>query len=222
MFLSESRCPLGKMNSRPPRAKSSVMCFPSAHLADISRLCANCEVISEGNNGHCAACDSQALLSLGKLLGLLGKCRDTSSDRCRLRLRCERHRPLSLPISCIDVGAAGEQGESVVCLVPSFPLLHLPRYRRPSYIGFCIAATVLFEIFSLVVEFHFIDEKIRELCERAANVDDSGVPALFAELNALLAEHSAFVRYLAAKTLNRSTQKPNRGEQGSSSSNAAD
>jgi hypothetical protein len=32
-------------------------------------LCANCELISEANNGHCAACDSQALLSLGKLLG---------------------------------------------------------------------------------------------------------------------------------------------------------
>jgi hypothetical protein len=32
-------------------------------------LCANCEVISECKNGHCAACGSQALLSLGKLLG---------------------------------------------------------------------------------------------------------------------------------------------------------
>jgi hypothetical protein len=32
-------------------------------------LCANCEVISEGSNGHCAACGSQALLSLSRLLG---------------------------------------------------------------------------------------------------------------------------------------------------------
>ena len=32
-------------------------------------LCANCEVISEGSNGHCAACGSEALLSLSKLLG---------------------------------------------------------------------------------------------------------------------------------------------------------
>jgi hypothetical protein len=32
-------------------------------------LCANCELISEANNGHCAACDSEALLSLSKLLG---------------------------------------------------------------------------------------------------------------------------------------------------------
>lgn len=32
-------------------------------------LCANCEVISEGLNGHCAACGSEALLRLGQLLG---------------------------------------------------------------------------------------------------------------------------------------------------------
>lgn len=32
-------------------------------------LCANCEVISEGKNGQCAGCGSQALLSLSKLLG---------------------------------------------------------------------------------------------------------------------------------------------------------
>ncbi len=72
------------------------------------------------------------------------------------------------------------------------------------------------------MEFHPIDERIRELCERAATVDDSEVPALFAELKALLAEHSAFVRYLAAKTLNRTKHEPNRGEQEPSSSNAAD
>jgi len=32
-------------------------------------LCANCEVISEGLNGHCAACGSEALLGLNELLG---------------------------------------------------------------------------------------------------------------------------------------------------------
>ena len=32
-------------------------------------LCANCEVISEDLNGHCAACGSQALLRLSRLLG---------------------------------------------------------------------------------------------------------------------------------------------------------
>ena len=34
-----------------------------------SVLCANCEVISEGLNGHCAACGSEALLRLHELLG---------------------------------------------------------------------------------------------------------------------------------------------------------
>jgi len=32
-------------------------------------LCANCEVISEGLNGHCAGCGSQSLLSLSTVLG---------------------------------------------------------------------------------------------------------------------------------------------------------
>ena len=32
-------------------------------------LCANCEVISEGLNGHCTACGSEALLGLNQLLG---------------------------------------------------------------------------------------------------------------------------------------------------------
>jgi hypothetical protein len=72
------------------------------------------------------------------------------------------------------------------------------------------------------VESHPIEQRIRELCERAAIVDDSEVPALFAELKALLGEHSAFVRYLAAKTLNRPKQEPERGEQEPSSSKAAD
>lgn len=32
-------------------------------------LCANCEVVSEGTNGQCAACGSQALLNLSRILG---------------------------------------------------------------------------------------------------------------------------------------------------------
>jgi hypothetical protein len=32
-------------------------------------LCANCEVISEGVNGHCASCGSESLLSLRTVLG---------------------------------------------------------------------------------------------------------------------------------------------------------
>lgn len=32
-------------------------------------LCADCEVISEGLNGHCSACGSQSLLSVSKVLG---------------------------------------------------------------------------------------------------------------------------------------------------------
>lgn len=32
-------------------------------------LCANCEVISEGLNGHCACCGSQSLLNLNRVLG---------------------------------------------------------------------------------------------------------------------------------------------------------
>jgi hypothetical protein len=65
------------------------------------------------------------------------------------------------------------------------------------------------------VKIHRVDERITELCERAATADDSEVPALLAELKVLLAEHSEFVRYLAAKTLNRAYKEP-------SSSNAAD
>ena len=32
-------------------------------------LCVNCEVISEGLNGHCACCGGQSLLDLRRLLG---------------------------------------------------------------------------------------------------------------------------------------------------------
>jgi len=53
------------------------------------------------------------------------------------------------------------------------------------------------------VEIPNIEDRITELCESAATAHDSEVPALFAELKRLLAEHSESVRYLAVKTLNR-------------------
>jgi hypothetical protein len=67
----------------------------------------------------------------------------------------------------------------------------------------------------MVVQIYPLDERIRELCAKAATAADAEVPALFAELNALLAEHSEYVRYLATKTLSRANKSP-------SSSNAAD
>jgi len=69
------------------------------------------------------------------------------------------------------------------------------------------------------VEIHLIEDRIRELCEKAVTTDDTDVPALLSELKALLAQHSGSVRYLAAKTLNRVAQEPSAGP---SSSKAAD
>jgi hypothetical protein len=83
-------------------------------------------------------------------------------------------------------------------------------YRRAR-----IAPTLSALLWSVVVEIHLLEDRIRELCEKAAIVDDSEVPAFFAELQSLLAEHSASVRYLAAKTLKGFGQEP-------SSSKAAD
>jgi hypothetical protein len=51
------------MNTQP--------CWLHADLVRLTQavLCANCEVISEGLNGHCTACGSEALLRLSHLLG---------------------------------------------------------------------------------------------------------------------------------------------------------
>lgn len=45
--------------------------WPNTNLVRLHKavLCANCEVISEGRNGHCAGCGSQSLLSLSRILG---------------------------------------------------------------------------------------------------------------------------------------------------------
>jgi hypothetical protein len=42
-------------------------------------LCANCDVISEGLNGHCAGCGSESLLSLRTILGEMNE-PERSSD----------------------------------------------------------------------------------------------------------------------------------------------
>ena len=45
------------------RLNANLVCLQNAVL------CANCDVISDGANGHCVACGSEALLSLSRLLG---------------------------------------------------------------------------------------------------------------------------------------------------------
>ena len=55
-------------------------------------LCASCELISEANNGHCAACDSEALLSLSRILGgsleseAQTACANVTEETVRIRL----------------------------------------------------------------------------------------------------------------------------------------
>jgi hypothetical protein len=45
--------------------------WPAVNLIPLQQavLCADCEVISEGENGHCVACGSQATISLCKVMG---------------------------------------------------------------------------------------------------------------------------------------------------------
>jgi hypothetical protein len=49
----------------------SAHAWSNANLVRLQKavLCANCDVISEGLNGHCAACGSEALLALSRVLG---------------------------------------------------------------------------------------------------------------------------------------------------------
>ena len=49
----------------------SAYAWSNANLVRLEKavLCANCDVISEGVNGHCAACGSEALLALSRVLG---------------------------------------------------------------------------------------------------------------------------------------------------------
>jgi len=49
-----------------------------------------------------------------------------------------------------------------------------------------------------------IDERIRELCDRATRAEGSEVESLLIELRAALREHAQFVRYMAQRALSRS------------------
>jgi len=53
----------------------------------------------------------------------------------------------------------------------------LPKLQKHLYCTYTIPLLSL-----VVAEIHLIENRIRELCEKAATVNDSGVPALFAEL----------------------------------------
>jgi hypothetical protein len=71
--LAFGNIPASDSPDRNGEAKATMNTQPWLH-ADLVRLnkavlCANCEVISEGLNGHCAACGSEALLRLNRLLG---------------------------------------------------------------------------------------------------------------------------------------------------------
>jgi hypothetical protein len=54
-----------------------------------------------------------------------------------------------------------------------------------------------------MLEIHPLEERIRQLCEKAKTANDCEAAELFAELKALLAEHASQVRKLARATLNR-------------------
>lgn len=51
-----------------------------------------------------------------------------------------------------------------------------------------------------------MDERIRQLCDEASRAGESDLPSIFEELNTLLKQHSAFVRYMAIKTFDRKSK----------------
>jgi hypothetical protein len=53
------------------------------------------------------------------------------------------------------------------------------------------------------VEIQPLDERIRQLCAKAAAADDSEVEEILAELRRVLREHNEFVRKMISHTLNR-------------------
>ena len=53
------------------------------------------------------------------------------------------------------------------------------------------------------VEIHPLDERIRQLCAKAATADDSEAEEVLAELQSALREHNEFVRAMISHTLNR-------------------
>src|ERR1035441_141133 len=61
----------GRRRPRSGPDMTGAQVWLNANLVRLQKavLCANCEVISEGLNGHCAGCGSQSLLSLNRVLG---------------------------------------------------------------------------------------------------------------------------------------------------------
>jgi len=84
---------------------------------------------------------------------------------------------------CSGAKSSGHNAETVQASLYSSPR----RYRR----------TVV------SVEVHPLDERIRQLCAKAAAADDSEVEEILAELQRLLREHNEFVRKMVSHTLNR-------------------
>jgi hypothetical protein len=82
-----------------------------------------------------------------------------------------------------EAKGSGQNGETVQASLYSSPR----RYRR----------TVV------SVEIQPLDERIRQLCAKAAAADDSEVEEILAELKRVLREHNEFVRKMISHTLNR-------------------
>jgi hypothetical protein len=57
------------------------------------------------------------------------------------------------------------------------------------------------------VEIHAIEDRIRELCAKAAAADGDEVHEILSELNAALRQHTDFLRKITAKTLNLPPRK---------------
>jgi hypothetical protein len=53
------------------------------------------------------------------------------------------------------------------------------------------------------VEFPSIDERVKNLCAKAANAHEAEAREILAELRDALKEHTRFVRLIASRTLNR-------------------
>jgi uncharacterized coiled-coil protein SlyX len=52
-----------------------------------------------------------------------------------------------------------------------------------------------------------LDERIKELCAKAATAQESDMEAVLSELQAALREHNQFVRQMTAQTLNHGPKK---------------
>jgi hypothetical protein len=50
------------------------------------------------------------------------------------------------------------------------------------------------------LEIHSLDERIRQLCIKATEADESEIESVLAELRAALGDHAQFVRLMTVKT----------------------